>query len=131
MAKELPGFVGPDPENMAPREVEPRPVALGPDERELGVVVRTHNTTGGEFQTDASDTGDKSTEERSPNPGDSRIEGWVAGIPVLEGVGAATLTKNNGVQVRMEVVVGSNRAQVEWLKSRLFGGGEIEEGETA
>ena len=59
------------------------------------------------------------------------VEGLVAGIPVVGGVGEFTLSGRGGVQVRMEVVVSQNWAQVEWLKSRLFGVLEDEGGEIA
>ncbi len=59
------------------------------------------------------------------------MDGLVAGIPVVGGVGEFALKGKHGIQVRMEVMVGQNRAQVEWLKSRLFGGVTDEGGEDA
>lgn len=112
-----------------PREIEPPTAAPGPVEQELDAVFVDDTEPGGGLQTGAG--GRPVIRSEKHDLGLDTVDGWVAGIPVVGGVGESTVSVKNGVQVRMAVVVGENRAQVEWLKSRLFGRVEVKDGETA
>lgn len=116
---------------MEPREIAPSVAAPGPDEQEPKAVVSDDTEPGSGLQTGAEERPVIRPEQRDLGVDTAAVDGWVAGIPVVGGVGESTLSVKNGVQVRMAVVVGENRVQVEWLKSRLFGGAEVEDGETA
>ena len=137
MEKQSSGFGRPK-KRMEPREIAPSVAAPGPDEQEpKAVVFDTEPGSGlhGTGKRFAKELWEERPvirpEQRDLGVDTAAVDGWLAGIPVVGGVGESTLSVKNGVQVRMAVVVGENRAQVEWLKSRLFGGAEVEDGETA
>ena len=131
MKNKPPGFNELGFNESAPRGIEPSPATPGPTERELGVIAFKGTKTGGELQSPADEPRDVRREGSDVDLGVTAADGWVAGIPIIGGVGEYTVVGVNGVQVRMAVRVGDNRAQVEWLKSRLFGGDADEGGETA
>ena len=130
MKKELTGPAGSS-RKKAPREIGPSSAAPRPAECGLEEVVFDGTEPGGDLQTGAQERQVARPAKHDPGVDTLDVDGWVAGIPVVGGVGESTVSVKNGVRVRMAVVVGENRAQVEWLKSRLFGGAEVEDGETA
>ena len=130
MAKQSSGF-GKRQKRTAPREIGPSAAAPRPAECGLEEVVFDGTEPGGDLQTGAQERQVARPAKHDPGVDTLDVDGWVAGIPVVGGVGESTVSVKNGVQVRMAVVVGENRAQVEWLKSRLFGRVEVKDGETA
>ena len=124
MEKQSSGFGRPK-KRMEPREIAPSVAAPGPDEQEPKAVIFDDTEPGSGLQTGAEERPVIRPEQRDLGVDTTAVDGWVADIPVVGGVGESTLSVKNGVQVRMAVVVEENRAQVEWLKSRLFGGAEV------
>ena len=116
-----------------PREFGRYATAPTPNEVELETASCDSSDQGGALQSAPAEPGNNHRKEKEENARGFdavAVDGLVAGIPVVGGVGEFALKGKDGVQVRMEVVVGQNRAQVEWLKSRLFGGVGDEDGET-
>ncbi|MDE2786001.1 MAG: hypothetical protein OXL37_04995 [Chloroflexota bacterium] len=60
--------------------------------------------------------------ERSADFDHSLIEGWVAGVPVVDGVGDSGWTDCEGGRVRLVVRVKDCPEQREWVRSMAHGG---------
>ena len=122
-----PGFKKPGSQETAPREVEPRPVARRPDEQQLGEVFCIHTTSGGGFSTETAETRGALPQECSPDFDRSRIEGWVAGVPVVDGVADSGWTDCQGGRVRLVVRVKDCPEQREWVRAMAHGGAYAKE----
>ena len=114
-----------------PREFGRCATALKPNEVELEAAFFNSSDQSGALQSAPGEPEIAHSQENVTGLDAMDMDGLVAGIPVVGGVGEFALKGKHGIQVRMEVVVGQNRAQVEWLKSRLFGGVTDEGGEGA
>lgn len=113
-----------------PREFGRFATAPEPNEVELETAIFDSSDRGDDFQLAPADLGIAYSKENEKGFDAAPVDGLLAGIPVVGGVGEFALKGKDGVLVRMEVVVEQNRAQLEWLKSRLFGGDANEDGET-
>ena len=106
----------------APRELGPSAAAPRPDERELEVVIFKHTEQGDGLQTTAAELDGIWREKRLLAPDDSRIEGWVAGVPVVGGVADSGWQERLGGRVRLQVRVVSCPDQKEWVWAMAYGG---------
>ena len=127
MVNKPPGFVEPGSNETAPREVKPRPAALRPDEQQLGEVFCTHITTGGGFTTETAELPGAWPQERSSDPSNLLVEGWVAGIPVVDGVADSGWQGCDGGRVRLVVRVTDCPEQREWVRAMAHGGAYAKE----
>ena len=122
MVNRPPGFKEPGLGETAPREVEPRPAAPRPDEQQLGEVFCTHNTSGGGLTTETAESPECCFCDLSLDPDGSRIEGWVAGVPVVDGVADSGWADCEGGRVRLVVRVKDCPEQREWVRAMAHGG---------
>ena len=122
-----PGFKNPGLNERAPREIEPSAVARRPDEQQLGEVCSTHTTRGGGLTTELAALPGAACEECSPDFDHSRIEGWVAGVPVVDGVADSGWTDCEGGRVRLVVRVKDSPEQREWVRAMAHGGAYAKE----
>ena len=90
---------------MAPREIVTSAAALKPDERELDAVNFMRTTSEGGLQT-----------ETVASP----VEGWVIGVPVVDGDADSAWLELGDTRVRIKVHVEPNDRQLEWVKGQLF-----------
>ena len=114
-----------------PREIGPCAAAPEPDECKLETAFSDDTEQDGALQSVLDESVTALPRVHVPDLDAGDVEGLVAGIPVVGGVGEFTLSGRGGVHVRMEVVVSQNWAQVELVKSKLFGVLEDEGGEIA
>ena len=123
MTRKWPGFIEESGSNeTAPREIEPSAVALRPDEQQLDAVFCIHTTPGGGFSTETAGCPGAWPQERSLDLDGSRIEGWVAGVPVVDGVADSGWTDCEGGRVRLVVRVTDSPEQREWVRAMAHGG---------
>ena len=127
MVRKWPGFGEPKPERTAPREVEPRPAVPRPDEQELGEVFCTHITIGGGLTTGMAELPGDWSQDRPLDPDGSSIEGWVAGVPVVDGVADSGWQPCEGGRVRLVVRVVDSPEQREWVRAMSYGGAYAQE----
>ena len=120
MAKQPSGF-GKRQKRTAPREIGPSSAAPRPVEREPEEVVVNHTTFGGGFQSAAGPRGIW-PEERSLDLDGAHIEGWVAGVPVVDGVADSGWQECEGGRVRLVVRVTDSPDQKEWVRAMAHGG---------
>ena len=120
MKKELTGPAGSS-RKKAPREIGPSSAAPRPVEREPEEVVVNHTTLGGGFQSAAGPRGIW-PEERSLDLDGAHIEGWVAGVPVVDGVADSGWQECEGGRVRLVVRVTDSPDQKEWVRAMAHGG---------
>ena len=120
MAKQPSGF-GKRQKRTAPREIGPSSAAPRPVEREPEEVVFNHTTLGGGFQSAAGPRGIW-PEERSLDLDGAHIEGWVAGVPVVDGVADSGWQECEGGRVRLVVRVTDSLDQKEWVRAMAHGG---------
>ena len=120
MAKQPSGF-GKRQKRTAPREIGPSSAAPRPVEREPEEVVFNHTTLGGGFQSAAGPRGIW-PEERSLDLDGAHIEGWVAGVPVVDGVADSGWQECEGGRVRLVVRVTDSPDQKEWVRAMAHGG---------
>ena len=120
MAKQPSGF-GKRQKRTAPREIGPSSAAPRPVEREPEEVVFDHTTFGGGFQSAAGPRGIW-PEERSLDLDGAHIEGWVAGVPVVDGVADSGWQECEGGRVRLVVRVTDSPDQKEWVRAMAHGG---------
>ena len=125
MAKQPSGF-GKRQKRTAPREIGPSSAAPRPVEREPEEVVVNHTTFGGGFQSAAGPRGIW-PEERSLDLDGAHIEGWVAGVPVVDGVADSGWQECEGGRVRLVVRVTDSPDQKEWVRAMVHGGAYAEE----
>ena len=120
MKKELTGPAGSS-RKKAPREIGPSSAAPRPVEREPEEVVFNHTTLGGVFnrQRDLAASGPR--RGRWDLDG-AHIEGWVAGVPVVDGVADSGWQECEGGRVRLMVRVTDSPDQKEWVRAMAHGG---------
>ena len=122
MVNKPPGFGEPELNETAPREIEPSSVVPRPTERKLGVIAFKGTKTGGELQSEASDPGGIWPEERALDPNSVPVEGWVAGVPVMDGVADSGWCECEGGRARLVVRVKNCPEQREWVRAMAYGG---------
>ncbi len=122
MVRKWPGFGEPELEKPAPRGVEPSPAAPRPGERKLGAVAANGKRQGGELQTDAKDHSAIWPDERALDLDSAQVEGWVAGVPVVDGVADSGWRECQGGRVRLVVTVADSAEQREWVRAMMYGG---------
>ena len=66
-------------------------------------------------------------EERSLDLSVSRIEGWVAGVPVVDGVADSGWLVCKGGRVRLVVHVSDSPEQREWVRGMAYAGAYAKE----
>ena len=120
MKNKPPGFSELGFNESAPRGTEPSPATLGPAERKLGVIAFKGTKTGGELQSAALDPGGVCPEEPSLSPEAPLVEGWVAGMPVIEGVADSGWVESDRGRFRVQMVVRSSEIQRNWVRSMVF-----------
>ena len=120
MKNQPPGFLEPGCNELASRGIEPSPATLGSAERELGVIAFKSTKTGGELQSEAPDPGGVRPEEPSLNPEPPLVEGWVANMPVIEGVADSGWVESDRGRFRVQMVVRSSEIQRNWVRSMVF-----------
>ena len=113
MKNKLPGFSELGFNESAPRGIEPSPATPGPTERELGVIAFKGTKRGGELQSGALDPGGVCPEA-------PLVEGWVADMPVIEGVADSGWVESDRGRFRVQMVVRSSEIQRNWVRSMVF-----------
>ncbi len=109
------------------REIEPSAATPGPDEQQLDEVFRTHTITGGELTNETADLPGANSDERPPGSGEKPVDGWVAGVPVVDGLADSGWVEcGSGRRFRMQMVVRASEIQKDWVRSMVF----APEGET-
>ena len=116
-----PGIKREEPRTSVETAAAPRP-----NEQQLGTVAFKDTETERGLQTA---TGMTSiwTEERLVDPEKSRIEGWVACAPVVDGVADSGWRKCKGGRVRLVVQVKSCPEQQDWVRAMAHGGAYAKE----
>ena len=103
------------------REIEPSAATPGPDERKLDAVFRTHIITGGGLTNETAGLPGGDSDERLPDPREMPVEGWVAGVPVVDGVADSGWVEcGSGRRFRMQMVVKASEMQKDWVRSIMF-----------
>ena len=60
-------------------------------------------------------------DERLPDPRKMPVEGWVAGVPVVDGVADSGWVEcGSGRRFRMQMVVKASEMQKDWVRSIMF-----------
>ena len=127
MVKRLPGSSEPGLIKATPREIGTSAAAPRPTEREPGVIAFKGTKTGGELQSEKSGPGGIWPDERLSDLDCSRIEGWVAGVPVVDGVADSGWVGCEGGRVRFVVRVLDRPEQKEWVRAMSYGGAYAKE----
>ena len=128
MTRKWPGFIEESGSNeTAPREIDPSAVALRPDEKQLDAVFCIHTTSAGEFSIEATESPGTWPQDRLLALDGSRIEGWVAGVPVVDGIADSGWTDCEGGRVRLVVRVRDCPEQREWVRAMAHGGAYAKE----
>ena len=104
-----------------PREFGRYVAAPGPNEDKLGAVFCDSNEQGGFLSTAVAEPVGVWPEERSLDLSASRIEGWVLGLPVVDGVADSGWQEHQGSRVRLVVKVADNPEQRKWVRLTAFG----------
>ena len=105
-----------------PHEFERYAAAPEPNEDELETVFFDSTNQGGFLSTAVPELAGVWPEERSLDLSGSRIEGWVAGLPVVDGVADSGWEPCEGGRVRVVIRVGDFPAQREWVRAMSHGG---------
>jgi hypothetical protein len=116
-----PGLRGSD-AKARPQEIEPSAAAPRPDEDELEAASVNHTNVGNLLQTAMSEPVGICFEENAPDADLSPVEGWVAGVPVVDGVADSGWQKCEGGRVRLVVRVRDSAEQREWVRAMAYGG---------
>ena len=111
-----------------PREIGTPAADPRSAEQELGVISFKATKQGGDWQTErAPEPRGAWPEERVLDLDDVAIEGWVAGVPVVDGVADSGWHPCKGGRVRLVVRVGGCPEQREWVRAMAYGGAYAEE----
>ena len=126
MAKNLSSLPKPEVKRTEPREIGASSAAPRPAEQSLEEVVSDDSGLGGCWQS-AAEPGGIWPEERSLDLDGSLVEGWVAGLPVVDGVADSGWQPCKGGRVRLVVHVVDSLEQREWVRAMAHGGAYAEE----
>ena len=110
-----------------PREIGPCAAAPGPDEPKLGTAFSHSNNQKVFLATAVTEPVGVWPEERSLDLSVSRIEGWVAEVPVVDGVADSGWVGCEGGRVRFVVRVVDRPEQKEWVRAMSYGGAYAKE----
>ena len=110
-----------------PREIGPCAAAPEPDERKLETAFSHFNNQKDFLATAVTEPVGVWPEERSLNLSVSHIEGWVAGLPVVDGVADSGWEGCEGGRVRLVVRVVDRPEQKEWVRAMSYGGAYAKE----
>lgn len=105
-----------------PREIESSAATLRPDERKLDAVAVKDTEQGGGLQTEAAEPRGIWPEERALDLDSVLVEGWVAGVPVVNGEADSGWRECEGGRVRVVVRVQECPEQKEWVRGMAHGG---------
>ena len=105
----------------------PAPRPPQPDERKLETVFSHFNNQEDFLATVVTEPVGVWPEERSLDLSDSRIEGWMAGLPIVDGVADSGWQPCEGGRVRVVIRVGDFPAQREWVRAMSYGGAYAKE----
>lgn len=72
------------------------------------------------MQSEVPDPGGVRPEEPSLNPEAPFVEGWVANMPVIEGVADSGWVESDRGRFRVQMVVRSSEIQRNWVRSMVF-----------
>ena len=113
---------------IGPREIGPSAATLRSAERELGVIESKSTQQGGDLaNVGASEPRAAGPEESVSCIDDLAIEGWVAGLPVVDGVADSGWVSCEGGRVRLVVRVVDSPEQREWVRAMSYGGAYAKE----
>ncbi len=121
MVKQNSGYNKPKVKRTEPREIRASSAAPRPAEQSLEEVVSDDSGLGGCWQS-AAEPGGIWPEERSLDLDGSPVEGWVAGLPVVDGVADSGWKECKGGRVRLVVRVKDCPEQREWVRVMSYGG---------
>lgn len=105
-----------------PREFGRCAAAPEPNEDKLGAVFVDSNEQGGFLSTAATGPVGVWPEERSLDLSAAQVEGWVVGLPVVDGVADSGWQPCKGGRVRLVVRVAACPEQREWVRAMAHGG---------
>ena len=130
MAKNPSSLPKPEVKRTEPREIGASSAAPRPAEQSLEEVVSDDSGLGGCWQS-AAEPGGIWPEERSLDLDldldGSLVEGWVAGLPVVDGVADSGWKVCKGGRVRLVVQVKDCPEQREWVRVMSHGGAYAKE----
>ena len=113
---------------IGPREIGPSAATLRSAERELGVIESKSTQQGGDLaNVGGPDPRASWPEERELHLDDVAIEGWVAGLPVVDGVADSGWEACEGGRVRVVIRIGDYPDQREWVRAMSYGGAYAKE----
>ena len=110
-----------------PREIGPCAAAPQPDESKLETVCSHFNNQEDFLATAVTEPVGIWPEERTLDLSVSRIDGWVAGVPVVDGVADSGWVDCEGGRVRFVVHVCDSPEQREWVRAMSYGGAYAKE----
>lgn len=105
-----------------PREFERHTATPKPNEDKLGAVSFDSNGQEGFLSTGSAEPVGVWPEERSLDLSTSQVEGWVVGLPVVDGVADSGWQSCKGGRVRLVVRVAACPEQREWVRAMAHGG---------
>ena len=118
----------PGAKKMGPREMGPSAATLRSAELEPGVIENQSTQQGGDLaNVSAPEPRASWPEERDLDLDDVAIEGWVAGLPVVDGVADSGWEACEGGRVRLVINVGDYPEQREWVRAMSYGGAYAKE----
>ena len=126
MAKNPSILPKPEVKRTEPREIGASSAAPRPAEQSLEEVVSDDSGLGGCWQS-AAEPGGIWPEERSLDLDGSLVEGWVAGVPVVDGMADSGWKECEGGRVRLVVHVSRCPEQREWVRVMAYGGAYAKE----
>ena len=127
MVKQNSGYSKPKVKRTKPREIRAYAAAPRPTEQQLEEVVVDGIELGGYWQSAAAEPGGICPGEKSLDPDGSLVEGWVAGLPVVDGVADSGWKECKGGRVRLVVRVRDCPEQREWVRAMAYGGAYAKE----
>ena len=110
-----------------PRQIGPCAAAPRPDEEKLESAYSHFNNDGDFLATAVTEPVGVWPEERSLDLSVSKIDGWVAGLPVVDGVADSGWEACEGGRVRVVINVGNHPEQREWVRAMAYGGAYAKE----
>ena len=110
-----------------PREIGASAAAPRPDESKLESAYSHFNNQRDFLATAVTESVGVWPEERSLDLSVSKIEGWVAGLPVVDGVADSGWEACDGGRVRVVINVGDYPEQREWVRAMAHGGAYAKE----